>query len=136
MGRTDGATFTLIRTTNFSFNCGGDIHVAIVNADGKIVRHDVREGQLFLVPAFTPHSPRRPAGTWGLVVERKRTADETEDLLWYCEGCGSELHKVSMKVADIEVQLAQAIRSFDSSVKLRTCRRCGRTMPEQAAEPV
>jgi 3-hydroxyanthranilate 3,4-dioxygenase len=118
------------------FQLRGDIHVVIVNPDRTIVRHDVCEGQLFLVPAFTPHSPRRPAGTWGLVVELKRTADETEELLWFCEGCGSELHKVSMKVADIEVQLAQAIRGFDSSVELRTCRRCGRAMPEQAEEPV
>jgi 3-hydroxyanthranilate 3,4-dioxygenase len=118
------------------FQLKGDIHVAIVTPEGWIVRHDVREGQLFLVPAMTPHSPRRPAGTWGLVVERTRTPDETEDLLWYCEGCGVELHRVSMKVADIEVQLTQAIRNFDSSVELRTCRRCGQTMPEQAAEPV
>ena len=40
--------------------------------DGKRQEHVIREGGLLLVPGLTPHSPHRPADTWGLVVEVKR----------------------------------------------------------------
>lgn len=116
------------------FQLKGDIYVATVE-DGKLVRHDVKEGQVFLVPAFVPHSPRRPADTWGLVMERKRTPEETEELLWYCERCGAELHRVRMRVSDIETQLGEQIDKFNSSMNLRTCGNCGFVIPERPPEP-
>lgn len=94
-------------------------------ADGARRQQAIREGELLLVPAFTPHSPHRPADTWGLVVEVKRRPEETESLLWFCERCDARLHEVTMHVADIEKELKAAIEAFDASVELRTCRRCG-----------
>ena len=95
----------------------------------------IREGELLLVPAFTPHSPHRPADTWGLVVEVKRTPDQTESLLWYCDRCDAQLHAVTMHVADIEKELRAAIEQFDASVELRTCRSCGHVQPDRAPVP-
>ena len=40
--------------------------------DGKRRSRAIREGEMCLVPALTPHSPHRPADTWGLVIEVKR----------------------------------------------------------------
>jgi hypothetical protein len=40
-----------------------------------------------------------------------------------------------MHVADIERELKSAIEGFDSSVHLRTCRRCGHVQPEKAPLP-
>src|SRR5262249_4282428 len=94
----------------------------------------LREGELLLVPALTPHSPHRPADTWGLVVEVKRRPDQTESLLWYCDGCDALLHTVTMHVADIEKELRSAIEQFDASALLRTCKRGGTVRPE--ARPV
>ncbi len=95
----------------------------------------IREGELLLVPAFTPHSPHRPADTWGLVVEVKRRPDQTESLLWYCDRCDAQLHAVTMHVADIEKELRAAIEQFDASVDLRTCRSCGHVQPERPPVP-
>ena len=40
--------------------------------DGKPADIPIREGEIFLLPPKVPHSPQRPAGTVGLVIERKR----------------------------------------------------------------
>jgi 3-hydroxyanthranilate 3,4-dioxygenase len=104
-------------------------------ADGARVPQVIREGEMMLVPALTPHAPHRPADTWGLVVEVKRTPGQTESLRWYCERCDALLHDVTMHVADIEKELRAAIERFDASVELRTCRRCGHLQPDHAPAP-
>jgi 3-hydroxyanthranilate 3,4-dioxygenase len=95
----------------------------------------IREGELLLVPAFTPHSPHRPADTWGLVVEVKRKPEQTEALLWFCDRCNSRLHEVTTHIADIEKELKAAIEQFDASVELRTCRQCGYVQPDRPPVP-
>jgi len=104
--------------------------------DGRRQERVIREGEMFLVPALTPHAPHRPPDTWGLVVEIKRHPDQKESLLWLCERCDARLHEVTMHVADIETELRTAIEAFDASVALRTCRACGHVQPEHAAVPV
>jgi len=104
--------------------------------DGKRRSRVIREGEMCLVPALTPHSPHRPADTWGLVIEVKRVPTQTEALVWYCDGCDAELHRVTMHVADIEKELKTAIEAFDASVALRTCTRCGHVQPERAPVPM
>jgi 3-hydroxyanthranilate 3,4-dioxygenase len=78
-----------------------------------------------LVRAGTPHCPIRPAGTWGLVIERKRRPDELDALAWFCEACGSLLHQERFACADIERELKVIIERFNASVALRTCKGCG-----------
>jgi 3-hydroxyanthranilate 3,4-dioxygenase len=112
----------------------GDMVVEFME-DGRRREQVLREGELLLVPAFTPHSPHRPAGSWGLVVEVKRRPDQTESLSWYCERCDALLHTVTMHVADIEKELRTVIEQFDASDKLRTCARCGHVQPERPPVP-
>jgi 3-hydroxyanthranilate 3,4-dioxygenase len=80
-----------------------------------------------------PHSPHRPDGTWGLVIEIKRHPEQTESLLWLCDRCDSQLHQVTMHVANIETELKAAIQGFDASQDLRTCTSCGYVQPPAAA---
>ncbi len=94
----------------------------------------IREGEMLLVPAHTPHSPHRPPETWGLVIEIKRGAADQESLLWFCEHCDADLHRVTMSAMDVERDLRAAIEAFDASPQLRTCRQCGHVQPE--ATPV
>ena len=103
--------------------------------DGRRREVVIREGEMLLVPALTPHAPHRPAETWGLVIEVKRTADESESLVWLCDRCDAKLHEVMMRAADIETDLKQAIERFDGSPELRTCRRCGHVQPDRAPVP-
>jgi 3-hydroxyanthranilate 3,4-dioxygenase len=112
----------------------GDMTIETIR-DGRRAEHVIREGELFLVPALTPHAPHRPADTWGLVVEVKRAAHQTESLRWYCERCDALLHDVTMHVADIERELKSAIQAFDASAALRTCRACGHVQPERPPVP-
>ncbi len=112
----------------------GDMVLEVMEG-GRRHEHVIREGELCLVPALTPHSPHRPADTWGLVVEIKRGAQETEALLWYCERCDARLHEVTLRAADIERDLRLAIEAFDRSVALRTCRSCGHVQPERPPAP-
>ena len=103
--------------------------------DGQRREQVVREGEIMLVPAFTPHAPHRPAGTWGLVVEVKRKPHETESLRWFCDSCDALVHEATMHVADIERELRVAIERFDASVELRTCGKCGYVQPEKPPVP-
>jgi 3-hydroxyanthranilate 3,4-dioxygenase len=103
--------------------------------EGKRQKQIIREGELLSVPAFTLHSPHRPGDTWGLVVEIKRTAEQTEALLWFCERCHAQVHAVTMHVADIEQELKAAIEQFDATVELRTCPQCGYVQPEKPEVP-
>lgn len=112
----------------------GDMTLEYMDA-GRRHRQSIREGQLLLVPAFTPHSPHRPADTWGLVVEIKRRPEQTESLLWFCERCDAQLHAVTLHVADIEQDLKAAIEAFDGSPALRTCKTCGHVQPERPPSP-
>ena len=112
----------------------GDMTVEYIE-DGKRNTQVIREGEIFLMPASVPHSPHRPADTWGLVVEIKRKAAQTESLLWFCDRCSALLDEVTMHVADIEKELKNAIQRFDSSLELRTCRQCGHVQPEKPSPP-
>ncbi|MBS1688179.1 MAG: 3-hydroxyanthranilate 3,4-dioxygenase, partial [Bacteroidetes bacterium] len=53
----------------------GDITVRI-QEDGKIVDIPIKAGEIFLLPAKTPHSPQRGANTVGLVIEKVRENNE------------------------------------------------------------
>lgn len=99
----------------------GAIRVDILDDDGTRHRRIVHEGDIMLVPAGTPHAPMRPAGSWGLVIERPRRHDEYDELLWICEVCGTELHRHRFLLNDIETELKAAIETFNSSADLRTC---------------
>jgi len=110
----------------------GTITVRCREAAGAFHDVAVREGEAMLVRAGTPHCPIRPPGTWGLVIERKRRADELDALAWFCEGCGGLLHEERFACADIERELKVIIDRFNATEALRTCRRCGAVLPVPA----
>lgn len=106
----------------------GDIVVKIIHEDGTPEDITIREGEMFLLPPRTPHSPQRPAGSVGLVIERNRRKGEIDKLLWFCENCRTELHEARFEMKDIVNQLPVAINGFMDSETLRTCSTCGQQM--------
>jgi 3-hydroxyanthranilate 3,4-dioxygenase len=54
----------------------------------EIIEHGVRrsvpirEGEILLLPPRIPHSPQRPAGTVGLLLERQRAETELDCMRW------------------------------------------------------
>ncbi|NNF04554.1 MAG: 3-hydroxyanthranilate 3,4-dioxygenase [Rhodothermales bacterium] len=111
----------------------GDITVATMQ-DGKQVDIPVRQGEMFLLPARVPHSPRRPAGSVGLVIEKVRDDDDTDGLMWFCENCGAKLYDEYFHLDDIETQLPPVMDRFFNSEEHRTCDECGHVMaPRETA---
>ena len=105
----------------------GDITLRVIE-DGAPRDVRIREGEMFLLPARVPHSPQRPAGTVGLVIERYRRAGEEDKLMWFCENCHHKLHEASFAMTDIEKELPVVMNAFMESEALRTCDRCGAVM--------
>ena len=106
----------------------GDALVRI-QQDGKPKDIVIHEGEMFLLPANTPHSPIRGENTVGLVIERVRKGtDLTDGLFWYCEKCNSELKQYRFKLENIEKDFLPRFREFYGSEEMRTCKNCGHVM--------
>ena len=109
----------------------GDIVLRVIE-DGAVRDIDIGQGQLFLLPPRVPHSPQRPAGSLGLVVERSRMAGELDAFEWYCEGCGARLHRVELVLQDITTQLAPLFDAFWADAQARRCEACGEVLQAPA----
>jgi 3-hydroxyanthranilate 3,4-dioxygenase len=105
----------------------GDIVVRI-EEEGRIVDIEIKEGDMFLLPGKTPHSPQRKANTVGLVIEKVRQGEEIDGFLWYCENCHNKLYEEYMKLTDIVTQLPPVMQRFYSDADKRTCKSCGTVM--------
>jgi 3-hydroxyanthranilate 3,4-dioxygenase len=105
----------------------GDMELPIIQ-DGKREVVKIKEGEMFLLPPRTYHSPQRFADTIGLVVERKRTEDEYDSCTWFCDNCNEELYSEKFKLADIVTQLAALLNKVYDSEEIRTCKKCGTVM--------
>jgi len=108
----------------FFYQLEGNMTLATVQ-DGRRVDVPINEGEIFLAPPNLPHSPRRPANTVGLVIERVRRPGERDGFQWYCESCGTKLYEEFAEITNIETQLPPIFERFFSSTAHRTCRTCG-----------
>ena len=106
----------------------GEITVYI-QEEGEKKAMKLSAGDMYLHPAKIPHSPARTEGSIGLVVEKKREANDIPDgLLWYCDNCNHKLHEVYFELEDIEVDFLAHFKHFYGSEELRTCENCGTVM--------
>jgi len=106
------------------FQVEGDIVLKIVD-EGLPRDVPIRQGEMFLLPSRVPHSPRRPAGTIGLVVEQPRAFQEAHHLRWYCDGCQEIVYDAEFRpVGDIGKQIKEVTERFKNDEALRTCAKC------------
>lgn len=113
----------------FFYQLEGDMALEYIDGAGKRQSETIREGDVLLLPARTPHCSQRPAKTVGLVVERVRRPDESEGYAWYCERCDSKLYELSGREDDILLDLKNVAEQFNASDSLRTCKACGYVQP-------
>jgi len=111
----------------FFYQLEGDMVLKTMQ-DGRPVDVPIREGEIFLLPPFVPHSPQRRADTVGLVIERQRRPGEQDGFQWYCEKCNHKLYEESFELTDIETQFPALFERFYSSPEKRTCSNCGTVM--------
>ncbi len=114
-------------TEELFYQLEGDINVRI-QENGKAVDIAIEEGDMFLLPARVPHSPMRSDGSVGLVVELKRSAEDKDGLLWFCDNCNNKLYETYFKLNNIEEDFQPRFKEFYGSEELRTCSNCGHVM--------
>jgi len=118
------------QTEEFFYQIKGDMILKIVTSEGTFEDVVIAEGDIFLLPANTPHSPQRFADTVGLVIEQKRKEYDIDTLRWYCDSCKSPEDVVyeerfHLETLDLGKALKPIIEKFYSSSALRTCKHCG-----------
>ena len=105
----------------------GEILVKI-QQDGQSIYVPIKAGEMFLLPAKMPHSPIRPAGSVGLVIELKRKSHMTDGLMWFCDNCNNKLHETYFELNNIEKDFLPRFTAFYGSEEMRTCSACGTVM--------
>lgn len=106
----------------------GEICVRI-QENGKPKDIIIKEGEMFLLPANTPHSPMRGPNTVGLVIEKVRKGTDLMDgLMWFCEKCNHQLKEYRFPLSNIEQDFLSRFKEFYGSEEMRTCSSCGHVM--------
>lgn len=85
----------------------------------------IHEGDMFLLPANTPHNPVRFKDTVGVVLEQKRPEDSLDRLRWYCQSCGEKVYEAAFHCTDLGTQIKEAVNNFKADKEARTCKNCG-----------
>ncbi len=112
----------------FFYQLQGDMVLRVLE-DGRPRDLPIREGSIFLLPPHLRHSPRRPAATVGLVIERQRPAGMVDGFEWYCPRCHALLHRVEVQLQSIVADLPPLFDQFYQDETKRRCSRCGTLHP-------
>jgi 3-hydroxyanthranilate 3,4-dioxygenase len=120
----------------FFYQLEGDMVLKVYD-QGEHYDLPIKEGEIFLLPGSVPHSPRRPANTVGLVVERKRLEGEKDGFIWFCEKCGEKLYEEYFTLTNIVTQFPPVFERFYANEEHTTCKQCGtRLVKPEAKEKV
>ena len=122
------ADFHVDPAEEFFHQLEGDMVLRVAEA-GRIRELPIRAGEILLLPARVPHSPQRPAGSVGLVVERRRRPGELDGLQWYCAQCQQLLYEEHLALTNIETELPPVFARFYADPAHRRCRHCGAIEP-------
>jgi hypothetical protein len=112
-------------TVLFAFAGSGHVEYK----DASVLRHSYGVGDHLYVPAGVPH--RIVPAVETIQYRYKLPESELEGVAWYCDECGSELHR---EVWELQSELPQEAylriaRAFSEDLKRRTCAACGTVHP-------
>ena len=114
-------------TEELFYQIEGDI-VVKTQQDRKLIKYEIKEGEMFLLPAKIPHSPIRPEGSIGLVIEKKREGNQKDGLMWFSETANALLYEEYFHLTNVEKDFLPVFKRFYSNEKLRTCPKTGEIM--------
>ncbi|KNC54134.1 3-hydroxyanthranilate 3,4-dioxygenase [Thecamonas trahens ATCC 50062] len=118
------ADYHINETEEFFMQLTGDMVLKVID-NGEFKDVTIKQGDVFLLPPNVPHSPQRPAGTVGLVVERKRDPHHIDRLAFYCDDCHELLYMDEFHCTNLPKQIEAVVNTFYADEALRTCRQCG-----------
>ncbi|CAD5110084.1 3-hydroxyanthranilate 3,4-dioxygenase [Zestomonas carbonaria] len=97
---------------------------------GKFERVDIREGEVFLLPAHVIHSPQRPEPGLCFLIEMRRPQGALDALQWYCPVCATLVWRVTTQLQSLVDDLPKAYQLFyTQSDEERRCTQCGTVHP-------
>lgn len=108
----------------------GDVTLKLIDPVTRVRSEvTVREGEMYLLPPHVRHSPQRPEGCIGLVIERYRQPGEVDALEWY-DANGNLEFRGEFLVENIEQDLAKVQQAWkrwsdDSDRRIPTVWRVG-----------
>lgn len=123
-------------TEEFFYQIKGDVFVKIYDGGPGAPPRDViiREGEVYLIPAWVPHSPMRPPNTLGLIVEYVRPEGQKDSLRWHCQSCFHVVHEAPFTLTDIDKNLRDIMTRFwGDDAGIRTCKNCGTVITKAGA---
>jgi 3-hydroxyanthranilate 3,4-dioxygenase len=113
----------------FFYQIKGDI-VLRIQEDGKARDVEVKEGDVFLLPANVPHAPMRPAGTVGMIAEIRREKDDPLDgFAWFCEKCNHQMFRQDAYIEVLERDMPPIFEAFYADPENQVCDACGHVNP-------
>jgi 3-hydroxyanthranilate 3,4-dioxygenase len=124
-------------TEEFFYQIKGNMILRVMEDEGKPPRDiPINEGDVFLLPKHIRHSPQRPAGSIGMVVEMPRADGLLDAFEWYCMACHHRIHRAELALKSIVRDLPPIFDAFYSNAAARTCARCGAVHPGKIAPQV
>lgn len=123
-GPNERTDFHVNRGEEFFYQLEGEMVLKIIDDEGRMRDVPIRAGDIYLLPAGTPHSPQREAGSVGLVIERRRREGELDGLQWYCENCQNKLYEEFFPLTNIETQFPPVFERYYGS-EHTLCKKCG-----------
>ena len=114
-------------TEELFFQLEGDI-ILKTQQNNKLMEVPIKEGEMFLLPPKIPHSPVRPKGSIGLVIERKREPHHKDGLMWFSEKANALLYEEYFVLKNIEKDFLPIFKRFYTNKNLRTCPVTGEVM--------
>lgn len=117
----------------FFYQLEGNMTLKCVE-DGHFVDLPICEGDIFLLPPHVPHSPQRPAGTVGLVIERKRREGELDGFVWYCPECNTKVYEEFIPLKNIVKDLPPVFERFYNNPTHCTCKKCGHKITKKQVQ--
>lgn len=117
----------------FFYQLKGTAHLLLWEA-GRYERVDLKEGDIFLLPAHVRHSPQRPeAGSVCLVIERQRAPGVIDAFEWTCAHCGDLVVRREVQLQSIVKDLPAVYQAYyDTPADARRCPGCGEIHPGRA----
>jgi hypothetical protein len=124
------------RPQPFFLVCQHDSVLVVMTGEGRVqfkdapvLWHSYVPGDFLYVPAGTPH--RILPATESIQYRYKLPESELEAVAWYCEGCGTALHRDTWELAAETPQAAylRACTEFNADASRRRCTACGAVHP-------
>ena len=133
-GPTSDQQFHVNQGDEIFYQVEGELNFHYFTPEGQRELMVVGPGEMFHLTRDVPHSPRRPPGSWTLVVERKRRPDERDGWIWFCEKCNHKLYETRVQSGGPQEPVPGRVSPWMAEARqklteLGKCPQCGEPVP-------